>query len=120
MKFEVKTDGYKVIRSERVILYEYESDCEINVDTENGFKFTIVLKFINDGNDKKEISVNKEVNGNTMTFRCANFDNVLGSGTIKPLPIATLNGKEVFMHFWSYSIGDSKTRVLDYTFLEKE
>ena len=51
MKFEITTNGYKVIHSGVFMLYDSEADATFNVDAENGFKFRVILKFTKNSED---------------------------------------------------------------------
>lgn len=118
MKIKLSNAGYNIISSGSVILYEAHSELKFSIEASEDFSFEIVFQFIND--DKKERSLDKEVRDNTIYFKCVNFENALGVGTMNPLPIATVAGKEWFLHFWSYTMGDNNVRKVSYTFFEKE
>ena len=117
MKFEITTNGYKVINSGIFMLYDGEADATFNVDAENGFKFRVILKFTKNKEDTYALS--KDVSDDTIIFTCANFTSSLGTGTIEPLSVATIGGKEMYMHFWSSLKADNVREVI-YTFLQKE
>lgn len=119
MKFKITTNGYSVIYSGVVMLYDYNSDVTISVDTESEdkFKFKVILKFTEDGN--KDYTLSKEVNDDSIVFTCTNFKSSLGIGTKKPLPLATVDDKEVSFHFCVYQIGEDVRRV-EYTFLQDD
>ena len=118
MEIKLSNAGYNIISSGSVILYEAHSELKFSIKASEDFSFEIVLQFIND--DKQERSLDKEVRDNTSYFKCANFENTIGIGTVNPLPIATVAGKEWLLHFWSYTMGDNKVRKVSYTFFEKE
>lgn len=118
MNFSISTNDCRVISSGIVILDDSNSDLKLKVEASDNFIFTIVLKFIEseDGNQGLE----REINDTTIIFKCKNFNNALGTGTVKPLPIATVSGKKILLNFWSYLLGNSSARKVEYTFLEKE
>ena len=117
MDFSISTDNYKVVSSGMVILYGPDSELKFSIVASNNFSFDVVLKFAENDDGKK--GVNKEVDGNTIIFKCINFNGALGTGTTKPLPIATVSGKDISMQFWSYLLGDKNSaRKVEYTFLE--
>lgn len=119
MDFNVSTNDYKVVHSGMVILDDPNSELRLGVIASENFSFNVVLKFIK--NDDCNQGLDKEVDGNTIIFKCRNFNNALGTGTIKPLPIATVSGKDLSLHFWTYLLGDKNSaRKVEYTFLEKE
>lgn len=120
MNITLSTGGRRVLSSGTAILNSSDSDLKFEIE-HNEFSFCIILKFINrKGNEQ---SMEKEVKSedNTLILKCTNFNNALGTGTLKPLPIATVSGKEIFLHFWSYLLGNKEsTRKVEYTFLEEE
>lgn len=118
MKFKITTNGYSVIDSGAFMLYDSGADAIFDIDTEREFRFRVILKFTKDDN-KDNYELSKDVSGNTIIFTCVNFTNQLGTGTIEPLSVATVGGKEVFMHFWSYLKAES-VRKVEYTFLQQE
>lgn len=119
MKFQISTNGYNVISSNTVILFDSNSELKISATAIDGFSFDVILRFIK--NTEEEKNLHKAVSGNTITFECINFDNALGTGTVAPLLLATVEGKDIYMHFWVYLMGDSgKVRKVEYTFLVKE
>lgn len=116
MKFEITTNGYRVIYSGVVILYDCNSDATINVDTENGFKFKMILKFTEDDDEQHKLI--KEVTDDSIVLTCINFSSSLGIGTKKPLPVATIDDKDLIFHFCVCTLGDDMRRV-EYTFLQE-
>ncbi len=118
MEIKISNDNYNIISSGTVIMYKGDSELKFNVKASNTFSFELVLKFITD--DNKERSLRKTVIDNRIIFECTNFKESLGVGTTEALSIATVSGKEIFFHFWSYSMGERNTRKIEYTFLEKE
>lgn len=118
MELSIKTNGYSVISAGVLFLYDNESECKMGIVADNGFKFEIVFRFVS--NTDKKHSMDKAIEGNTIILKCTNFNDPLGVGTVKPLSIATIAGKEVFLHFWTYNLGENATRKIEYTFLQKE
>lgn len=117
MKIEISNNGYNVINSGMVIMHNAESELKFNIKASDGFSFNLVLKFIKD--EKKEQRLIKDVVDDKIIFTCKNFESSLGIGTTQPLSIATVEGKELVFHFWSYSMGDGNTRKVEYTFLKE-
>ena len=100
------------------MLFDSKADAIFDIDTERDFQFKVILKFTKDDNEEK-YELSKDVSGDSIIFTCVNFTNPLGTGTIEPLSVATVGGKEVFMHFWSYLEAEG-VRKVEYTFLQKE
>ena len=118
------SDEYKVIETNVVCLFNPYSELLLHFETGcDGFSFNVKLFFETD-ETKEEQFVEKKVTENEFVVRFTNFDNPFGSGTSKPIELATLDGKELYMHIWIYAIGksDRKTtaRKVEYTvFMER-
>lgn len=118
MEIRISNDNYKIISSGMVIMHKHDSELKFSIKASETFSFDLILKFVTD--EKKSRTLNKEVNDKKIIFECINFREQQGVGTIEPLSIATVSGKEVLFHFWSYSLGDRSTRKIEYTFFEEE
>lgn len=118
MDIKMSNDNYKIVSSGMVIMYKYDSELKFSIKASETFSFDLVLKFVTDEN--RERTLNKEVSDNKIILECVNFKEQQGVGTIVPLSIATVSGKDVLFHFWSYSMGNRDTRKIEYTFFEKE
>jgi hypothetical protein len=61
---------------------------------------------------------------NSLRLELTNFDNPLGTGSIKPLPVGsmTINGKNrvLYLHLRVYAIGEEADKTLNYTFYVAE
>ncbi len=119
MKFEFSTNNQQVVQSGSVILYDYNSDWVVDVEASDKFKFRIIVKFEFDANEKQHIK-RKVIKDNKVELVCVNFGNTLGSGTVLPMEIATIQGKKLNLHLWVYVLGDNEGRRLEYTFLLEE
>ena len=117
MEINISTNGYKVISHGDIILYDTDSEMKLDIKKDSGFQFNIVIKFSKSEDGKRNFKTSTE--GSTIVFECYNF-NPMGSGTVDPISIATINGKEWLIHFWSYIMGDEGPRRVEYTLLEKE
>ena len=116
MKFSIMTNRYRVIDTGVFITYDCTSDAIIDVDTENGFKFKLTLKFNED--DEKQHKLIKEVTDDIIILSCVNFNSSLGIGTKKPLHIATVDDKALLFHFWVSTVENDMRRI-EYTFLQE-
>lgn len=82
------------------------------------FSFNITFKFESDG--KKEYDIKSSVIGNNVIITCVNFDNPLGTGTNNPLPLAVFGGKQIYLNFWVFGLGNNSARKISYTlYIEK-
>lgn len=121
MKIKLSSSNYDIVDHGSVILYQEDSELTFDIDTENGFKFQLVLKFKNDNNSKQ--CVNRTVMNNIVTLDCINFMSS-GTGTGIPVEVATIKHKKIYIAFWVYVEGDmvgkKKTKSVKYTlFMER-
>lgn len=116
-KTNIYSGAYELIDSNSVLYFEGDSILEIEEVFNSSFKLS--LRIINEKDDSGKHSLQFKVNAetNVIEYKCVNFDNALGTGTVKPLEICTIEGKKVYFHFWIYAMGgdNGKVRKLDYS-----
>lgn len=121
---QIFSDGYEIIESNAVCLFNPYSELLLHFETGcEGFSFDVKLSFETDETKEGQL-VEKKVTENEFLVHFTNFDNPFGSGTSKPIELATVDNKELYMHIWIYAIGKSggKTtaRKVEYTvFMER-
>lgn len=119
MQINLSSGNYNIVSSGQVFLFG-EEDLKIDVIANENFNFSIVLNFTKDVSEETTIEIEGE--GNTISLKCVNFSD-LGTGSSKPINIATIQGKKLFFMFWSYFEGmpeQGQARSVKYTlFLEK-
>ena len=76
-----------------------EEDLSIDIDTQEDFKFSIILKFQQDESGMQEIRQNLEKN--KIILSCKNFKDE-GTGTPAPVDIVEIDGKKMYFMFWSF------------------
>jgi hypothetical protein len=103
-----------VISSGSVIAYDGQSNVTFKIGTLPDNQISIVLCFAKTEDGKQNLTGNGD--GKTLTITCSNFDNSLGVGTNGPLLVGHLNGEDLLLSFWVYTLGDGATRRVDYTF----
>lgn len=109
-----KTSGNNIILdSGSVLAFSATSDIQFGVKMSESFSFNLVFMFESDG--KKNYDIKSSVHGNNITITCINFNNPLGTGTNTPLPLAVFGGKQVYLNFWVYGLGNNVARKLSYT-----
>lgn len=124
MIIDISTGEYKVLETDTIYLFEPYSDLKLHFETAYAeFVFDVKLLFITDKENKMQ-KVKKEVNGNEIVFEFTNFDNPFGSGTTKPIELATINDKKIYIHIWIYAVAKEEnnviTRKVEYTvFMER-
>ena len=115
----ISTDNYVVKDSNSVYLWDAQSNLTLHFEI-NAFKFD--LMFVFETNMEKETNeLVRSVNEDTIEIKCINFNNPFGSGTFIPIELATIEGKKLYIHFWTFLLGESTknktSRKVEYTFL---
>lgn len=113
------TDDYEILENDTVLLPGKVSNLRLHFKFEE-FEFDFQMQFIeNDENSEQNLKL--KIEETLIRVQCTNFNNPLGTGTVKPIEIATIDGKKLFIHFWSYLLGNEekkqKTRRVEYTVL---
>lgn len=120
MQINLSSGNYKIVSSGQTFLFGLYEDLKITIMADNGFKFSVVLKFEVDLKNETDLygkqKIDKKIDGNIIILTCFNFDDE-GTGLTKPISIAQIEGKEVFLMFWSYLEGseNGKVRSVKYT-----
>ncbi|MBQ3515557.1 MAG: hypothetical protein IJA32_17475 [Lachnospiraceae bacterium] len=120
MQITLSSGNYNIIDSGQAFLFDENEDFRIDVDAKDDFKFSMIFKFMTDAT--KQQQVDKIVKENAIVFNCLNF-NDLGTGFSKPMSIAKVDGKEMFLMLWSYLDGREeigKTRSVKYTIFQEK
>lgn len=116
----ISTDNYNVLESNIVYLPDEHSDLILHFRFEENFEFDFKFIFKSDSEDTNS-RLERKQNENILEAICVNFDNILGTGTSEPLSVATINGKQLYIHFWSFLLGNSegkkRARKVEYTVL---
>lgn len=114
MQVTLSSGPYKIVSHGQVFLFGINKDLKINILTEDKFEFSVNLKFVNDSYGERR--VNKILEKNVINLTCYNFDDV-GTGLTKPMSLAKIDGKELFLTFWSYLEGgeNGSVRSVKYT-----
>lgn len=120
---EIRTDNYTVVESNVVYLNERNATLKLHFEFSNDFEFDFILYFTTDSRDEKHRieRLQSSEEKNELKIACINFDNPLGTGTIEPLEIATIEGNILYIQFWSFLLGGEsrKTRKVEYTIFIK-
>lgn len=108
--------NYQVFASGLFFSFSEHDDFRLEITAPNGFNFSMYIKIVDDGGER---NLEKNVNGNNMYFTCLNFG--MGAGTSKPIEIATVGGKKMYIHFWLEAIDSSQqVHSLKYTIYTEE
>ena len=115
MQINLSSGNYNIISSGQAFLFGEEEHFRIDVIADDGFQFALVMKFLKDSSE--EMNVTQKIEKNTIFFTCSNFQDD-GAGSVEPLKIATVGGKQIFLMFWSYLEGapeKKQARSIKYT-----
>lgn len=114
MQINLSSGLYEIISHGQVFLFDINENFRIHILTDDDFEFSVDLKFKNDPDGEQRIQ--KALEGNVISLICYNFDDI-GTGLTKPMAIAKVDGKEMFLMFWSYLEGNEsgKVRTVKYT-----
>lgn len=115
MQISLSSGNYRIIDSGQTFLFGDSNELKIDVSADNGFKFSVYLKFEND--DTHEQKIDSVIREDEIVLSCMNFKNS-GTGLYQPARIATIDGKTLWFVFWSYLEGSlkGKVRSVKYTF----
>ena len=112
---QIRYKDYKIKEHGCILLDEKDTEIifELEVDAE------IVCRFLS---DDKNIGPKTEcaVEGKKLIISCTNYNNPLGSGFQKMLPIGKVDGIGIYLMLWSYLLGDDNVRRVEYTLYEEK
>lgn len=123
MGLTISSGEYEVVGSGVVTAFDENGTINFHymMDDKFQFSFNLILSFKNDETGNQII--HRTVTDNTIEFECCNF-NDSGTGTSKPISLASSKGKTMYIRFWCYFDGDmagkNKTRKVEYTFFVGE
>lgn len=113
MNVTIKSANCIVIDSGLVTSFDF-NPIELTLSTDGLNDYMIKFVFIKDEKIKEHNLAASSTN-NSVTFMLTNFNNPLGTGTLKPLNFATDPfGKNMYINFYVYMVGESNP-TLHYT-----
>lgn len=118
MQTNLSSGNYNIISTGMTFLFGEDKDLKIEVTIDSGFRFAIIMEFRQDESDGYRID--GDFSGDVIRLLCYNFKDS-GTGMCGPVKIGRIEGKDMFLMFWSYLDGDKgkKARSVKYTiFLE--
>lgn len=116
MQISLSSGNYDIIASGQAFLFSKDSDFRIEIQANREQAFSITLNFIEDQSCKQDIRV--ATNGNGIMLTCINFQNT-GSGTKEPVEVASIDGRKLYLTFWSYLEG-AGSRSVKYTIFNEK
>lgn len=114
MIVEKISSNHIILDTGSAITFDSTAELSFSCKMDDTFSFLLVLQF--ESNSDGQHVLKKNISGNTITLTCTNFDNPLGTGTTKPVELATFNGKKIFFNFFVYALGDKTLRKIVYSF----
>ena len=114
MKVTKKISNYEIVDSGSLITCDNSQRVEFTVECDNGFVFILRFEFEKNSDNGHNLKLRID-NNNTIVFLCTNFDNTLGTGTNKPIELATVDNKKIYINFWIYALGQDTLKKIDYT-----
>lgn len=102
----IYTDNYEILESNTVFLFKPQSDLILHFEFNNEEKFEFNLRIIF---ETSEDAHNMKIGAseNEIKIICNNFDDIVGTGSLEPIEIATVDDKRLYIHVWSSLHGRS-------------
>ena len=122
IELKLNLDGsgnYNIITSGEVFLFGESNELAINIKYNSTVSHSLIIRFFKDDTNNQQIK-NEIINDN-LVINCYNFDDA-STGLLKPEHIANIDGKKVYLMFWSNLEGSKKpkTRSVRYTFFKEK
>ena len=121
MQVKLSSGQKEILDHGTVFLFDENADLSLDITGDNSYNLRLVLKFTNDSLQKQSIKTERLENCIEMT--CVNFQSS-GTGLRTPAKIAVVDGKEIYITFWSYLEGRGKNdkwvRKVEYTLFGEE
>lgn len=106
-----------VLYTGRICCYNNEFiELHCKIDSTN--TLNIKFLFFNDKNNKKTY-IKSNISNKTFNIELFNFNNPLGSGTLRPVRIATYKNKPIEITFSAYKLNNASP-ILDVTIYTEE
>lgn len=118
MDIKAKLNNSYIINTAFVILNSKEDKFYIEVKTDNGLTFKVVMIF-NDTGEGNVQNMATRVHHNIIEIHCVNFNNPSGTGISKPIDLAMVDDKHLRMIFWVFALGNNSKKI-EYAFLMEE
>ncbi len=118
MSTVIKSGDTTIIASGTAISYNGQP-IEISFPTSANDSITIVFKFDKDDSGKPSLKAIAP-NSKKLELTLFNFNNSLGQGNTKPLEIAETDHKKIFLNFRVYSLDETSSKTLHFTFYKND
>ena len=113
VQVRLSSGEYEIIASGEAFLFEEFGDLTIRAEDETGPQFTLVLKFLDEPGEHR---VQTEIREDSLVVLCRGF-NPAGTGLTEPTYFVAIEGKKLYLMFWSQCYGskENRTRSVKYT-----
>lgn len=114
MQVQLSSGNYDIIASGETYLFHNTNELSIRISDGQDFHLHIKLRFLTD--DSKEQRIHGEVIDECIVLSCFHFHDS-GTGMTYPWKIANIQGKDIYITFWSFVDGtnEPKPRRVRYT-----
>jgi len=110
----IKSSSAEVVATGTVISFNGEP-IEISYGpTESRLKLILIFKSENETSKKLKI-IPKLISNTVLELHMYNFDNTLGTGTLRPILIGTLGGKNLYVHLRTGGITPESDKTIHFT-----
>ncbi len=114
MIIEKKSNDFLVVDNGVISSFDKDANISFKLNIEEEV-FAIVFSFVQD-NQKEGFGLRTKVESkNKIIVECINFDNPVGTGTVTPIELATINNKKFYVNFNVRKINNGP-HMLSYTF----
>ncbi len=115
---DIKSGNAEVVISGTVISFDNNPITLTYGSTANPLQLT--FEFIDEeGKTEPRMEGNKATDRH-LVIRLFNFKNPLGTGSVTPISIGTLDNRRLYLHFRAYQLTGSKARTVEYTLYKGE
>lgn len=107
---DIKIDSYNILESGSVITHD-NKNVLFRIAP---LQFTLEFKTIKDS----PVNIETVSDDKSMRIILTNFNNPIGQGIVRPINVGTINEKDIYIQFVVYSLGDTGSKVIHYTWME--
>lgn len=115
MKITTGKENYKILDTGSVIGFNDEA---LTFHVAGDLK--IILIFKNDLEVEGQKMDYNAISNNELEIFLTNFNNSLGAGNLKPIPVAKIDNKQVYFNFIIYTLTKDSSKLIHYTWYERE
>lgn len=114
-KISTHTGEMNIIASGFGITFSKEADFVININFDKDFKFSVRFIFLDqEPYEKPDLRFSANLKSNIVTLTCINFNDTVGTGTTRPVNLATYRSKKIFLNFWVRTTNEKENREIKY------